>query len=482
MKAFTYSIDVLSACNLRCPSCPVENMRDVPTPKNVMSPEAFEATRPQDQGRDAGPRQDRPVQLGRAAPPSRSPSSYRDRAPPWPARRPLRQPQRLGAASKRSCARGRRAFRSPCRDFFRETYGRTHAGGEIETVKANLRRLRETLDRLGGRTRVRVTYYCYIDNLGEDYRRVAPVPPIRPCQILSSSSAAIGASLEEGQPHVAEQMAAVPAIRDIPPRPSAGLEGRGIASGLENVGVGPAEFEAGVVEPPVGPDDRHQEGMAAEGTEVPDGAEIAGDPHDPHAATLGGVNLVHETAVAFVAPQARVDGHVDDLGRELEAAALGFRQGQHLLDLLEVVRHGHDAQDDPGTRRLASGQGELQGFPDGLGVVPAADEPGQLVRVQGVDAEDQDVAEAQDLRPAGEAGPFGVERHMEAQRAGPFEDVLEVRAHQGLAARDVERAGLPAEDLEEPAGVGRGELTDARFPERIPRRRCSKDSSRRSGE
>jgi hypothetical protein len=56
--------------------------------------------------------------------------------------------------------------------FTQETYERSHPGGDIERVIANLRRLRGILDRLGSRTRVRVTYYCYLDNLGEDFTRM----------------------------------------------------------------------------------------------------------------------------------------------------------------------------------------------------------------------------------------------------------------------------------------------------------------------
>lgn len=171
MKAFTYSIDVLSACNLRCPSCPVENMREVPTPKNVMSPEAFEAAILKIKGETPGPVK---IDLYNWAEPLLHPDLPRLIAIARRHGLPVGLSANLNAwgGLEEVLRQGPESFQVSLSGFFQETYGRTHAGGEIETVKANLRRLRETLARLGGRTRVRVTYYCYIDNLGEDYRRM----------------------------------------------------------------------------------------------------------------------------------------------------------------------------------------------------------------------------------------------------------------------------------------------------------------------
>jgi MoaA/NifB/PqqE/SkfB family radical SAM enzyme len=52
--------------------------------------------------------------------------------------------------------------------FTEEVYGRTHNKGRIETVKANLRRLRELVDRHGARIDVFVGYHEYIGNDGEE--------------------------------------------------------------------------------------------------------------------------------------------------------------------------------------------------------------------------------------------------------------------------------------------------------------------------
>ena len=171
MRAFTYAIDVLSACNLRCPSCPVENMRDLPTPKTLMSPEAFEAI---------------VIKIKRETPGAVRVDMYNWAEPLLHPRLPrlLAITRRHGLPVGLSCnfnawgdleevlGQEPESFHVSVSGFFQETYERTHPGGDIEKVKTHLRHLRETVDRCGRRTRVRVTYYCYIDNLGEDYGRM----------------------------------------------------------------------------------------------------------------------------------------------------------------------------------------------------------------------------------------------------------------------------------------------------------------------
>jgi MoaA/NifB/PqqE/SkfB family radical SAM enzyme len=52
--------------------------------------------------------------------------------------------------------------------FSEDVYGRTHNKGRIETVKANMRRLRELIDRHGAKIDVFVGYHDYIGNDGEE--------------------------------------------------------------------------------------------------------------------------------------------------------------------------------------------------------------------------------------------------------------------------------------------------------------------------
>ena len=57
--------------------------------------------------------------------------------------------------------------------FTQETYGRTHVGGNIETVKANMRKVREAMNRHKSTTRVDLIYLCYVDNVGVEYDGMA---------------------------------------------------------------------------------------------------------------------------------------------------------------------------------------------------------------------------------------------------------------------------------------------------------------------
>ena len=42
MKRMGFNIDVVSACNLKCPSCPVGNSEDVTRSKGIMASELLE--------------------------------------------------------------------------------------------------------------------------------------------------------------------------------------------------------------------------------------------------------------------------------------------------------------------------------------------------------------------------------------------------------------------------------------------------------
>jgi MoaA/NifB/PqqE/SkfB family radical SAM enzyme len=56
--------------------------------------------------------------------------------------------------------------------FYQETYGQTHEGGDIETVKANMRRVRELVNKHHARTKVLVAYHRYRHNMGRDYEQM----------------------------------------------------------------------------------------------------------------------------------------------------------------------------------------------------------------------------------------------------------------------------------------------------------------------
>lgn len=52
--------------------------------------------------------------------------------------------------------------------FTQEVYGRTHTRGRIDTVKANMRRLRALIDQHGARIDVFVGYHDYVGNAGDE--------------------------------------------------------------------------------------------------------------------------------------------------------------------------------------------------------------------------------------------------------------------------------------------------------------------------
>ena len=56
--------------------------------------------------------------------------------------------------------------------FTQAVYARGHVGGDIEKVKRNMRALRDRIDHLGVPVRVAVNYHMYRDNVGEDFDRM----------------------------------------------------------------------------------------------------------------------------------------------------------------------------------------------------------------------------------------------------------------------------------------------------------------------
>ena len=77
-----------------------------------------------------------------------------------------------------------------------------------------------------------------------------------------------GMRLQQGKSHVAENVAAVTAGRDwsefLPPLP----QRLRIAAGFQETDLRLLPFQARIVHPAVGPDDRHQQRMTAETPEV----------------------------------------------------------------------------------------------------------------------------------------------------------------------------------------------------------------------
>lgn len=171
MTAFTYAVDVLSGCNLRCPSCPVENMSSLPTPRTVMSAESFEAIVHKIERETPGASR---LDLFNWAEPLLHPDLPRlvGIAKDHGLHVGLSTNLNIWGDLDEVLRQGPQSFSVSISGASQDVYGRGHVGGDVERVKDHLRRLGESVERSGGRTRVRVTYYCYRDNLGEDYRRM----------------------------------------------------------------------------------------------------------------------------------------------------------------------------------------------------------------------------------------------------------------------------------------------------------------------
>lgn len=166
-STYVYSIDVVGTCNLRCPTCPVANMRDDPRPKGLMSEDMFRAI------------------LAKicAEAPSPSPEIWLFN---WgePLLHP-RLPEIVSAVKARglkvmvstnlNVRRGLEELVKAAPDALKisisgtsdANYGFTHAGGDIRLVKSNLYLLRYLLDRHRVRTRVWIGFHLYRTNLEE---------------------------------------------------------------------------------------------------------------------------------------------------------------------------------------------------------------------------------------------------------------------------------------------------------------------------
>lgn len=163
-------IDIAGTCNLRCPSCPTGNARDEAKPVGFMPLERFSRIL---------------AKIAAEMPEKRVGIALYD----WG--EPLLHPQAaqfieaVRAYPKFWCAvssnlslnridlegvvRARpHWFRVSLSGFFQETYGRSHRRGDIELVKANMRRLREEMTRQKMTFPVEVAYHLYKHNAGDD--------------------------------------------------------------------------------------------------------------------------------------------------------------------------------------------------------------------------------------------------------------------------------------------------------------------------
>lgn len=229
--SFYYTIDIVGACNLKCASCPNGNSDPTLQKHGLMSLATFR----QIMDKIHSERGDAKIRI----------DLYN-----WG--EPCQHPHlpefisivkeagyKCGISCNLSRAKSPEALISAKPDFIRvslsgseqSVYGQTHNGGDIESVKTNLRKLRAAIDRFKANTIVQIGYLLYRHNCGDDLTRMrhlcdeldflfAPAPAIlMPLEKL----------LDAADDHVAEQDRALIGKLLVPP-----VEMRAIAMPYRN--------------------------------------------------------------------------------------------------------------------------------------------------------------------------------------------------------------------------------------------------------
>jgi MoaA/NifB/PqqE/SkfB family radical SAM enzyme len=167
MKArFFFNIDVIGTCNLECPSCPVGNSLEVRNPKGAMSPELLR----QIMEKAASECEIDGVGLFNWT----EPLLHHDIANLVRVVRSFGVPCRLSSNlnilkhEDSLIAAEPTSIRISVSGFHQDSYGRTHAGGDIERVKANMLKLAEAKARAGAAVELEVLYHRYLGNLDDE--------------------------------------------------------------------------------------------------------------------------------------------------------------------------------------------------------------------------------------------------------------------------------------------------------------------------
>ncbi len=167
-RNFFFNIEVLGMgqCNLRCPSCPTGNFRDVNNPAGAMKPELLEEI----MAKAVSECVITGVGLFNWAEPLLHPRIadlvriVQRHGVPCHLSSNLNDIRNLEAALEANPAE----LRVSVSGFTQETYGFTHRGGCIETVKENMQELARLLKKTGAATRVQVLYHRYKSNLDDE--------------------------------------------------------------------------------------------------------------------------------------------------------------------------------------------------------------------------------------------------------------------------------------------------------------------------
>lgn len=165
---FYYLVDVVGVCNLRCPSCAVGNYAEQP-PGGIMPVERYQALLQKIDVEHPGEKIF--IDLYNWG----EPSLHKDLGEIIALTKKhgynvgvstnLNRFPRFGEA-----AQGHPTYlRISLSGFCNEVYQQTHRGGDIEIVKANMRKLREWLDATKSETIVQVGFHIYKSNFPDDF-------------------------------------------------------------------------------------------------------------------------------------------------------------------------------------------------------------------------------------------------------------------------------------------------------------------------
>lgn len=166
MKKFTFNIDVVGACNLRCPSCAQGNVKEYRLPHGQMEPEVLRRILAKAQSECLVTS----VQLfiwGEPLLHARLPELIRivqDAGIPCH----LSSNLNIRPDADSIMAANPASFKISASGFTQELYGITHRGGDIERVKKHMIELAEAKARHQATTRIYVNFHRYRHNLKEE--------------------------------------------------------------------------------------------------------------------------------------------------------------------------------------------------------------------------------------------------------------------------------------------------------------------------
>ena len=165
-KDFYFYIDVVGTCNLKCPSCPVGNSKEIKTPKGIMDPEFLDkimqkATRECNVTGVGLYNWTEPLLHPKLPELIRIVQSYGVPCAISTNLNILDAPDELMAANPHSIYVSLSGFKQ-------EKYGITHLKGDIEKVKENVKILIESKNKIRCDTEITIVFHRYLNNRNDE--------------------------------------------------------------------------------------------------------------------------------------------------------------------------------------------------------------------------------------------------------------------------------------------------------------------------